>query len=185
MKIAGGKVMITKSCKLKSKSCSSGFTLVEIIVVVVIIGFAAMMAIPLMSSAGSIQVGSAAEAIAADLEYAKSLAITKLQVYTVVFDTAAESYSILDQGGNVIKHPVKKGFDFIVDFKASSRLDKVDIVDADFDNTSEINFDYLGSPYNGDSPPGPLNSGVITLDGAGRIITINIEPVTGYISVSN
>ncbi len=56
-----------------------GFTIIEILIVVVILAIAAMTAIPMMSSAGSVQVRSVANMIAADLEYAKSLAITKGQ----------------------------------------------------------------------------------------------------------
>jgi len=35
----------------------------------------------------------------------------------VVFDKDGESYRIEDQDNNVIQHPVKKGFNYIVDFK--------------------------------------------------------------------
>ncbi|MHC4124224.1 MAG: prepilin-type N-terminal cleavage/methylation domain-containing protein, partial [Planctomycetota bacterium] len=85
----------------------AGFTLIEIIVVVVVIALAAVMAIPMMSSAGTFQIQSAANMIAADLEYAKGLAIGKGQVFSVVFDANTESYWIENQNGSVIEHPVK------------------------------------------------------------------------------
>ncbi|MBN2269206.1 MAG: prepilin-type N-terminal cleavage/methylation domain-containing protein, partial [Sedimentisphaerales bacterium] len=71
-----------------------GFTIIEILIVVVILAIAAMTAIPMISSAGSVQVRSAANMIAADLEYAKSLAITKGQNFTVAFDASGDSYRI-------------------------------------------------------------------------------------------
>src|SRR3972149_7751278 len=77
-----------------------GFTIIEILIVVVILAIAAMTAIPMMSSAGSVQVRSVSNMIAADLEYAKSLAITKGQDFTVVFDTGGDSYRIEDQSGS-------------------------------------------------------------------------------------
>jgi len=77
---------------------------------------------------------------------------------------------------------VKKGFRYVINFASDSRLNRVDIVDADFDATSEITFDYLGSPYSGSSP---LNSGIITLEAAGITKTITVEPVTGYISITD
>jgi len=46
-----------------------------------------------------------------------------------------------------------------------------------------VKFDYLGSPYNGND--NPLNSGVISLQAGGSTATINVEPVTGFISVVN
>jgi prepilin-type N-terminal cleavage/methylation domain-containing protein len=158
-----------------------GFTIVELLIVVVIIAIAAMAAIPLSSSAASTQVRSAAQMIAADLEYAKSMSISRGQSYSVVFDEGAESYRILDQDSNLIKHPVKKGFDYIVSFSGDSRLSKVDLVDADFDGTEIVKFDYLGSPYEGGN--NPLNSGSIILQAGTMTLTVTVEAVTGFITV--
>jgi len=157
--------------------------MIEILIVVVIITIAAMVAIPMMTSAASMQIRSAANMIAADLEYAKSMAISRGQNFSVVFDKTTESYSIKNQDGDIIPHPVKKGFDYTVDFRNDGRLNKVDIVDVDFDATSEIKFDYLGSPYNGSDTP--LNSGVISLQAGGTTTTITVEPVTGFISIED
>jgi prepilin-type N-terminal cleavage/methylation domain-containing protein len=163
------------------RGISGGFTLVELLIVIAIITIAALTAIPMMSSAASVQIRSAANMLTADLEYAKSMSISRAQYFSVVFDKDTESYRIEDQDNNVIQHPVKKGFNYIVDFKNDGRLNKVDIVDVDFDATSEVKFDYLGSPYNGNSTP--LNSGVISLQAGGATTTVTVEAVTGFISV--
>ena len=168
--------------RLPTKSCMRGFTMIEIIIVAVIITIAAMVAIPMMTSAASMQIRSAANMIAADLEYAKSMAISRQKMYAVVFDKSTESYQIEDPNG-IIDHPVKKGFKYIVNFSGDSRLSKVDIVDTDFDTTGEVKFDYLGSPYNGSNTP--LNSGVISLQAGGTTTTITVEPVTGFISIED
>ncbi len=156
------------------RSTDSGFSLIEILIVVMIIAIAAAMAIPMMSSAGGIQVRSAANMVAADLEYAKSMAISRSQNFSVVFDKSEESYSVEDQDNSVIAHPVKKGFDYVIDFRSDSRLDKVDITDVDFNLEEAVEFDYLGSPVNG---------GVITLQADGTTVTIIVEAVTGFISI--
>lgn len=163
------------------RGISSGFTLVELLIVIVIIAIAALTAIPMMSSAASVQIRSAANMIAADLEYAKSMAISRAQYFSVVFDKNTESYWIEDQSGNVLPHPVKKGFDYVIDFQNDGRLNKVDIADVDFDGTNEVKFDYLGSPWNGSSTP--LNSGVISLQAGGTTTTVIVEPVTGFVSI--
>ena len=163
------------------RGISGGFTLVELLIVIVIIAIAALTAIPMMSSAASVQIRSAANMLTADLEYAKSMSISRGQNFSVVFDKNTESYWIEDQSSTVIPHPVKKGFDYVIDFKNESRLDKVDIVDADFDGTSVVKFDYLGSPYNGSN--NPLNSGVISLQAGGTTTTVTVESVTGFISI--
>ena len=161
---------------VKVQNTSSSFTMIEIIIVVVIIAIAAMMAIPMMTSAAGMQIRSAANMIAADLEYAKSMAISRGQNFSVVFDKAGDSYRIENQNGDVIAHPVKKGFDYVIDFRKDGRLDKVDIADVDFDSTGKVAFDCLGSPDNG---------GNITLQAGGMIVRITVEPVTGFISIED
>ena len=155
-----------------------GFTLVEIIIVVVILSIAAMAAIPLMSSASDVQIRSASNLIAADLEYAKSMAISKGQNYSVVFNASANSYQIEDQDDTVIQHPVKKGFNYVMDFPNDNRLSKIDITNVNFDSTWTIEFNCLGSPV------GLNNTGTITISSNGTTATISVEPVTGYISIS-
>jgi Tfp pilus assembly protein FimT len=157
--------------------------LAEILLVVLIIAIAAMIAIPMMGSMDSVQIRSAANMIAADLEYAKSMAISRQRNYSVVFDLADGCYEVHDPNG-IITHPVKKGFDYKVDFSSDSRLDKVIIESVDLVPSSDpptITFDYLGSPYSGTSN---LNSGAVSIKAGDFTMTINVEPVTGFISIT-
>jgi prepilin-type N-terminal cleavage/methylation domain-containing protein len=164
----------------------SGFTLIEMVLVVVILAIAAMMAIPFATSGASTQLKGAATIIASDLEYAKSMAISRGKQYSVVFDTSTESYQIKDNNDVVISHPIKKGFTYTVNFAADSRLNRVDISNVNFDSASTISFDYLGSPYSGSGGgASPLNSGVITLSAGGSTMTVSVEPVTGYITITD
>jgi prepilin-type N-terminal cleavage/methylation domain-containing protein len=156
------------------RDMNGGFTLVEVVIVIVILSIAALIAVPMMSSAASFQIRSAANMIAADLEYARSMAISRGQNYSVVFDQAAESYKIIDQLGNTIQHPVKKGFDYVIDFQNDSRLSRVDIAKVDFNATSTVQFDCLGSPDNG---------GAVVIQAGGTTKTVTVEPVTGFISI--
>lgn len=159
-----------------------GFTIVEILIVVVIMAIAAAIVIPTFSSGGEMQLRAAANMIAADLEYAKSMAISKGRYYCVVFNSTNESYDLQDKDGVTISHPVKVGTNYTIDFANDSRLDKVDIFSVTFDGTNQVKFDYLGSPYNGSASA--LNNGVITLKAGQATMTIRVEPVTGYISIN-
>ena len=152
-----------------------GFTVIEILIVMVIITIAALTAVPMMSSASSIQIRSAASMIAADLEYAKSMAISRGQNYSVRFDQNADSYQLEDQDNNVIQHPVKKGFDYLVDFGNDTRLNRVDITGANFSGNPDVEFDSMGSPDSG---------GTVSLQAGGTTVTIMVEPITGYISIN-
>ena len=161
-----------------------GFTMIELLIVVAILAIAAAIVVPMASSAGSMQLRAAVNMVAADLEYAKSMSISRGQKYAVVFDKNTESYRITDASGATISHPVRSGSPFIVDFRSDGRLSQVDIVDVTFDGASAVSFDYLGSPYSG--MPGsatPLNSGTITLQAGGAVKSVKVEAVTGYVSV--
>jgi prepilin-type N-terminal cleavage/methylation domain-containing protein len=157
-----------------SRGSRSGFTVVELLIVVVILAIVALTAVPMMSSAASIQIRSAANMLAADIEYARSMAISRGQNHSVEFDKDTDRYWIEDQTGNVIPHPVKKGFDYIMDFRNDSRLKRVDITNANFGAVPRVEFDCLGSPKDG---------GVINLQAGAITATIAVEPVTGFVSI--
>ena len=167
----------------RAGSVRCGFTLIEMILVVVILAIAAMVAVPFATSGATMQLKSAANIIASDLEFAKSMAISRGRIYSVVFNDAGESYQIEDVNG-VIMHPVNVGSTYVVNFANDSRLDQVDITSANFDATPTVMFDYLGSPYNAGGLGSPLNSGVVSLSAGGSTLNVNVEPVTGYISIS-
>ena len=154
----------------------NGFTMIEILILAVILAIVAVTAVPMLSSAGTIQIRAASNMIAADLEYAKSMAISRGQNYSVVFYQNADSYQIEDQSG-VILHPVKKGFPYVINFQSDSRLSRVDIAGANFAGAGGVNdvtFDSLGSPDSG---------GTVSLQASGTAVTIRVEPITGYISI--
>jgi type II secretion system protein H len=154
----------------------AGFTLIELMIVIVIIGIAAAMAVPMISSAASFQIRSAANLVAADLEYAKSMAISRGRPYKVVFDSANESYQIKDSDGNIITPPGRKA---TMSFPNESRINDVVIVSANFGGTETVTFDYLGSPQ------GLSAEGVVTLQAGSITKTVRVEPVTGFISISD
>jgi Tfp pilus assembly protein FimT len=175
---------------MKDRLCGSvrfGFTLIEICVLMVVLSIIAMLAIPMLSSAADAQVRTAANVIAADLEYVKNLAITHQRLYCVVFNLDTESYEVRDSSDTVITHPVKTGQNFVVNFSTDSRTSQVDITAADFDDNGDhaITFDYLGTPYSGlasGSPP-DMDSGTVTVQSGAVTMNVIVEPMTGYINV--
>jgi len=161
----------------------SGFTLVELIMVILILSIAAAMVLPMASSAGSVQLRAAANMVAADLEYAKSMAISRGQAYSILFDKNNETYRVQDHNEVDILHPVKKGLPYLVDFPHEGRLSRVTIDNAVFNGTSRVAFDYLGTPY--DDNGASLNAaGSVILKAGGDTMTVKVEPVTGFITVN-
>jgi prepilin-type N-terminal cleavage/methylation domain-containing protein len=162
---------------------TAAFTFIELLVVMVILGIAAMLAVPMFSSAADSQLQAAAAIIAADLDYAKNLAITRQMTVTVVFDAGAESYQVQDSGAVVLSHPTKAGASFQMNFASDNRTSQVDITAASFDGNSSITFDYLGSPYSGTTTATAMTSGQIALSAGTYSTTVTVEPVTGYIRI--
>lgn len=157
------------------------FTIIELMIVLVILGIAAAIAVPMVSSAASMQLRSAVNMVAADLEYAKSMSIATGRNHRVAFSTASNAYEVQDPNGNVILHPVSKK-SYSVSFSDDGRLDQVTIQNALFGGVGEVRFDYLGTPY---SSAAALNSdGVVTLQAGGATRTVTVKAVTGFISVN-
>lgn len=159
------------------------FTLVEMTIVIFILAIAAVLALPMFSSAASTRLETAVTMIAADLEYARTLAVSNQKRYTVIFSETDNKYEIRDSDNTLIDDPMKPGSNFIVDFDAQTRLSGVSISSVVFGSSKSISFDYLGSPYSGAALTTPLAAnGVITLQASGSSATVTVCPVTGYIT---
>jgi len=161
---------------------AAGFTLIELIVVIVILGIAAAIVVPMASSASGMQLRAAANMVAADLEYAKSLAIGTGQKHSWEF-VDSKSYKIVDASGATVEHPVKNS-PYVVNFSGDGRLDQVSITNVDFgDSFNIVGFDYLGTPSNSSS--GLSSEGVITLTAGEVSKTVRVQPVTGFVTISD
>ena len=160
----------------------SGFTFVEMLVVVTILVIAAILTVPLMSSAAQNQLQAAAQVVASDMEYVRSMAISRCNTYSIIFDPANNSYEVQDNDGVAIPHPLKGGAPFVVVLNQDSRLSRVTFTSAEFDGDSTVTFDYLGSPFN--DTGSSLSSGQIKLNaGDAAPIFVNVEPLTGYVTI--
>lgn len=161
----------------------AGFTLIEIMVIVVILAIAALVAIPAFSGAAEMQVRAAAEKLAADMEYAKSLAVTTQQNHKVVFDIGARSYQLRDADNLPVKDPVKRG-NFNVVYSQEGRLNQVSIAAVSFNGTATVQFNHIGAPLDGSGTP--LSGNVVhevILAAGGHHVAVRVEPATGYISI--
>jgi len=149
--------------------------LVEILVVLVVMGIAAAIIVPRVSTMGDIQVASVARTILANMQYAQNEAIVTQRPTTVTFDTTRHEYELTDVDGVVLTHPVTKA-SFVVAFPGTRGTEKVRIVSANFGGTPQVTFDSLGSPDNG---------GEVSVEADGHTYRIIVAPVTGKISVAN
>lgn len=88
------------------RSGAGGFTLLELIIVMVIIGIASALVVPrLVGGMGSLDVRGASGKVAAALRYARSQAVSQKVQYTAVFDLEHKRLTIMSTseaagGGN-------------------------------------------------------------------------------------
>ncbi|MEW4562783.1 prepilin-type N-terminal cleavage/methylation domain-containing protein [Bremerella sp. JC770] len=77
-----------------------GLTLVEILITVAILGILAAAIIPQFGATAPDQVRGAAQIVASDIDYARSLAISNNSTYLVTFDKSRNGYVLTHSGTN-------------------------------------------------------------------------------------
>lgn len=175
---------------LQPSQLKRGFTLIEIMVVVVILGIAAAIVVPQIGGRDDLKLAAAARVLLADLAYAQNQAIvTQRKQYLKVVD---QQYFILSRSSDAdtlaqIDHPVLPG-KYAVTLNAG-RFNGVKLATVNFGGKTIVGFDSLGSPLSYDTSANtsaPLTStGTIKLTSGSAEMTIAIEPYTGETSVSS
>ena len=153
----------------------AGFTLAELIVVLVIVAIAAAMVVPYAFGTSS-QAVSAARMIASDLQYAQNTAITDQQSVSVYFDAQGRNYSLRYNESTYLKHPITRE-DYIVDFDTLEGFESMTIVSVDFGGDSTVTFDVLGAPE-------PAGGGTITVRAGHHVYRLEVSAATGNVTVT-
>jgi prepilin-type N-terminal cleavage/methylation domain-containing protein len=158
-----------------SRNHRSGFTLIEVIIAVVILSIVAAVTVPSWSTASDTsQALAAVRIVAADLEYAQSVAITYRKSVTVTFDVDDDSYTVKDASG-FLTHPFRKD-DFEVAMDDMSGTEEAEISAAEFGSpaTATLVFDETGTPTAG---------GTVKIQAGNATHTITVSGATGRVTV--
>ncbi len=160
-----------------------GFTLVEVLMVVVIMGIAGMIVVPHMLQASSLGVQAASRAVVGDSLYLQSNAIAEQRERRIVFNVGENWYGLYDTSDAANPVILKANWigsttgdrSYRINFGKDSRFEGVTIVSADFGGEAYLDFDSLGSP---------LTGGSVVLAGDGFQYRITVAPFTGRVTIS-
>ena len=87
-----------RECRRRASGLRPAFTMIEILVVVIIMGIAAAVVVPMMGNYDNLRITSAARMTVDDLSYAQNVANTQMRKVYVVFNPDASgnltSYSV-------------------------------------------------------------------------------------------
>lgn len=177
---------------LRTRQHRAGFTLVEILVVVVILGIASVVILPQLGGRADLEAASAARMLTADLIYTQNLAIVRQRPHYLRFDGNTYSVWTRDSGGNVVrvKHPVRHE-DFIVTLGAGGNVGlaraSINAVAIGTTSHKDLGFDELGSPMACNVEAGTAaaltSSARVTIASGEFSIAVNVEPFTGEVTV--
>lgn len=139
----------------------SGFTLLEIMVVILIIGLFLMVTVPRFGSIkDQFRLETFAKDCLADIRYTQQMSIDTKQSYSIIFNSTG--YSIQDSGANVVKS---------VDYD-----DGISYQGIEGTMSNQIIFDSTGAPS--------ISGKIDFKNASDTIVHINVTPSTGEVSMS-
>lgn len=140
-------------CKSRNRLSQAGYTLSEIMIVVVVIGILAAITVPSFSTyLKKTRVDGSRSQLIADCYFARSLAIARRETITMRFDAA--EYQIVNAGGTVFRTtPAADGVTFAAsadpNFYAWGLADAVDIAVDGPSNSANVSLSPTGVASHG------------------------------------
>lgn len=151
-----------------------GFTLTEMLMVIVLLAITATIVGPQMLEAGTMRAQAAGRAVIADILFAQSDAIARQTRRRVAFNPTADRYAVTDDAGAPVASGWTGSGNHEVDFSTDSRFDGVQLLSADFDGGTVLTFDALGAP---------VSSGQVELVSGKTRYRITVASVTGRVTI--
>jgi Tfp pilus assembly protein FimT len=165
------------------------FTIIELIMIIVIIGILAALAIPRFSSFYVLKLDSAVKKVVEDIRYVQAVAISRHANTGIVFGEDIDTYRayVCDSDCETLANwfaledPFTRG-DLVIDFTDDPQYSGIDISGVDFGGTNTLRFDWQGIPQNR-TGVALSSEGTLTLSYRDNSYAIYVTPNTGRVRV--
>lgn len=169
---------------------SRGYTLIEVLVVVTILGIAGAMVAPSMGQVGVLRIQSAVRSVVSDITFAQMDALGYQEQRAIVFDIDQNMYTLVQVTGNAIDTDA----DALYEPKGPNQryrvsLDKESfggtiLESVDFDGDTTLIFDEVGGPVAAPGTSTLSDGGSIVIAGPLSRYRIDVAAFTGRVSVT-
>jgi len=160
-----------------------GFTLIELVLMISIIGILAMLGVPERSVFQDAKLHAAARRMVSDIRYAQSRAVSTRAVHRVVFLPVEERYAVTSTDRTTaVTDPGDRGRALEMDYRRHAEFRGVSIQSASFGGTTEVAFDGRGVPRGASGAP-LTGTGTVVLGNEGLSVTVDVAPGTGLASI--
>lgn len=166
-----------------------GYTLMEVLVVVVILGILGSMVVPSVGGSTALRTQAAVRAIVADITFAQSDALSYQSPRAVMFDEDENWYTLVEVNGATLDADA----DALYDSKGPGERYRVDldevnfggafIANVSFNGGSDLIFDELGGPTPAAGDTSLSTGGSLEVRGTEVAYRINVAPFTGRVTV--
>ncbi len=162
----------------RKQSSPTGFTILEMLIVLLIAGILATLAIPRFAVFYSLKLDAGMKKVTSDIRYAQQMAIARHGNCRIVFNPAGDTYTAQEQvvvngSWDGIKDPFTQA-NLAVNFQTDPQYKGIDILNANFNSSNTLQFDWQGIPQSG---------GNVTFNCRGNVRTVSVEQNTGRVKV--